>query len=206
MKIIPCEQGSPEWHEARKGRITASNIKLIMNGQRSTWFRYMEQLRGEGGRYRGNYAMDRGKRLEKAAVSRYELQYPELDVQTIGFAVHDYYDFLGASPDALVGMDGGVEVKCPLNHQKHLDCFTLGMHQDHMPQVQANIWICERSWWDFISFDPRTEDVSKRLYVQRIPRDERYIADMELKVKQFWLMFQNGEKAAVVPETPPQFF
>ncbi|MBF9651857.1 exonuclease, partial [Streptococcus pseudopneumoniae] len=30
MKIVNCEQGTPEWHAARAGRVTASKIADVM--------------------------------------------------------------------------------------------------------------------------------------------------------------------------------
>ena len=53
-----------------------------------------------------------------------------------------------------------------------------------MPQVQGQLWITGREWCDFVSFDPRMPGPLK-LYVQRIERDDAYIAALEAEVRLF---------------------
>jgi len=53
-----------------------------------------------------------------------------------------------------------------------------------MPQVQGNLWINDREWCDFISFDPRI-DGDGRLFIKRIYRDETYIKNLERRVFAF---------------------
>lgn len=46
------------------------------------------------------------------------------------------------------------------------------------------MWITGRKWWDFVSYDPRMPE-HLQLFVQRIERDEKYVADLEAKVTAF---------------------
>ncbi len=91
---------------------------------------------------------------------------------------------MGGSPDGLIGDDGGWESKSPWNSANHLTTWLQGMPEEHIPQVQGLMWITGREWWDFQSFDPRLPDPLK-VYIQRVPRDEKYIAALEAEVKAF---------------------
>ena len=46
------------------------------------------------------------------------------------------------------------------------------------------MWVTGREWWDFVSYDPRATP-EFRLYVERIARDEKYIAKLEAEVVKF---------------------
>jgi hypothetical protein len=46
------------------------------------------------------------------------------------------------------------------------------------------MWITGRQWCDFVSYDPRMP-AELQLHVQRIQRDEAFIADLERRVSSF---------------------
>jgi hypothetical protein len=50
--------------------------------------------------------------------------------------------------------------------------------------VQGQMWITGREWCDFVSYDPRMPE-ALQLHVQRIQRDEAFIADLERRVSSF---------------------
>jgi hypothetical protein len=66
--------------------------------------------------------------------------------------------------------------------------------------VQGQLWITGRAWCDFVSFDDRLPK-ELQLYVQRVERDDVFIANLDLEVRQFLaevddLERQLREKAA----------
>lgn len=87
----------------------------------------------------------------------------------------------GASPDDLVGMDGQIEVKCPVNSVLHLRCFHDGgnIPEEHHPQLEGQLIATGRDWVDFCSYDPRfvNEWQHLQLYVQR------YTSNPELRAR-----------------------
>lgn len=124
-----------------------------------------------------------GNDLEPFARQRYEIQTGSVIVPS-GFVLHPTIAWCGASPDGLIELDGGIEIKCPKTRRVHLETWFNGMPEEHIPQVQGNLWITGRQWYDFISFDPRApEDL--QLYVQRIHRDDKYILALESHVIEF---------------------
>lgn len=187
-------QGSPEWHEARRGKITASRFGVILNGTVEAWNNYIEELRYGWKNKFTAAATDHGWRHEKTAISNYELVHL-VEVVSVGFLLHPLYENVGGSPDGLVGEDGLVEVKCPFNAAVHLTTLERGIPADHIPQVQGNIWVTDRKWCDFISYDPREKTLSRRLFVQRIERDDRFIKKLEAKIGKFREILAAGRYA-----------
>jgi len=45
------------------------------------------------------------------------------------------------------------------------------------------MWVCERQWCDFVSFDPRVKQ--RPYFCKRVFRDEEYIKDLESKIAIF---------------------
>jgi predicted phage-related endonuclease len=187
-------QGSPEWFAERAGKFTGSRFADVLARSKSTgkhlkaYDDLIEQIAAE--RITLDYedgvqakALKWGHEVEPFARNAYEVE-TGLIVQQVGFIIHPKYDFAGASPDGLVGMDGGIEIKCPISKTVHLARFRNGMEEDHMPQVQGAMWVTGRKWWDFISYDPRPKGPYEhlRLYRQRVMRDQAFIDHLEREV------------------------
>lgn len=181
MRIVCTTQRTDEWFSARDGKLTASNFRTIMTGGPRSWDTLIRNLvfPQPGVTVK---AMRRGIALEDKAIATYEIL-TGLEVVKTGFVQPDNYDLIGASPDGLVGDDGCIEIKCPMNPLIHDATIENGMPEDHMPQVQGVMWICERQWCDFISFDPRHPTLP--LFRQRINRDDAYIGELEMRCIRF---------------------
>lgn len=109
------EQRTPEWFAQRKGRVTGSNVgaALGMNPYRTRddLMRAMvREWHGAESEFQGNQATEHGNFHEDGAVFEFELE-TGLTVEKCGF--FPFADWLGASPDGLVGDDSIVEIKCP---------------------------------------------------------------------------------------------
>jgi len=186
------EQGSIEWFAKRAGRATASRFKdalaKLKNGQpakdRQNYLMEVvtERLTGQPVAHFSNAAMQWGTDMEPLARETYSLQTGR-DVERCGFFAHDEL-MSGASPDGLIEWDGVLEIKCPFNSINHIATLRGGMPEEHMAQVQGEMWFTGRDWCDFVSFDPRMPPKLK-LYVQRIPRDDAFISGLETEVRAF---------------------
>ncbi|QSM00622.1 YqaJ viral recombinase family protein [Oceanospirillum phage vB_OliS_GJ44] len=208
MHIIDIPQGSYGWQKLRLGLISASRFKDILTEPRSkadkesgklsgTAEAYMntliaEILTGEQEEVSGK-ALDWGKEHEDAARWEYEFVHSQ-SVDQVGICIQESLVY-GASPDGLVGEDGMIEIKCPFISKNHIATVINGMPSEHMPQIQGNLLVNGRQWCDFISFDPRI-DGEHRLYVQRIERDEKYIANLEKKLNNFSSKMQETLKTS----------
>lgn len=188
------EQGSSDWLQDRCGCATASAFCDILAVSKKdgrplkaredyAWKLASERLYGTPTEQVTARAMDWGKDLEPFARQAYEIETGNLVIPS-GFVLHPTIAYCGASPDGLIAPNGGIEIKCPKDRRVHLQTWHKGMPEDHIPQVQGNIWINELDWIDFISYDPRAPE-EFRLYIQRIRRDTKYILALDAYVTEF---------------------
>ena len=190
MIIHKMEQGSPDWFEVKCGKISASNISdVLAKGQGKTRHSYMmrilsERMTGIPKETYTNGAMQWGIDTEPQARAVYEFETLNA-VEQVGFVEVD--EFLGCSPDGLIDADGGIEIKCP-NTETHLQYILDNrLPPEYVCQVQANLWMTERQWWDFVSFDPRIKPDGKNLCLWkiRVERDEKKIKQIAVEVELF---------------------
>ena len=192
------QQRSEEWFAARLGKVTASRIADLMAktkaGYGASRANYMAQLLTErltGRAEEGftNAAMQWGTETEPQARAAYEFL-TDNPVLEVGFIPHHAIAEAGASPDGLVSGDGMVEIKCP-NTATHLDTLiTDTVPGKYVKQMQWQMACARRQWCDFVSFDPRLPE-TMHLYVKRVARDDKVIAEMESEVTKFLLELQE---------------
>lgn len=190
IKIIDCIQGTPEWHAARLGIPTASEFATVMaKGEGKTRAKYMRRLAAEiiTGTLAETYTnahMERGHAQEDEARCLYAMHY-DIDPQQVGFVRNGPK---GCSPDSLIGADGGLEIKCCLPDIQIERIERNDIPPEYRAQVQGSIWVCEREWWDFMSYSPGLPPV-----VRRVRRDNGYIANLAGEIDRF-----NDDLAALV--------
>lgn len=189
---MSAPQGSQEWLAERAGCATASRFKDVLarikSGEAADRAKYRvqlvtERLTGSPVESYTNAAMQHGTDTEPFARMAYEEQTGAI-VDEVGFVKHSEIQWCGGSPDGLVGDDGLLEIKCPYVSTVHVDTLQGGMPKAHMAQVQGLLWITERKWLDFISFDARMPE-HLRVYIQRIERDPKYIETLASEVCHF---------------------
>lgn len=196
-------QRSPEWFAARLGKATASHAHDIMttgaNGKPLAGYKnyraelVVERLTGQPIDTYQSAPMLWGIENEPLAKLYYTMATKNI-VEDCGFFEHAKLE-AGASPDGLLGQDGVLEIKCP-NTATHIET----LHSSEIPkmyfaQVQYQLWITDRKFADFVSFDPRLPD-NARLFIKRVERDDAYIEQLEGAVKIF-LKSVDGELAFV---------
>lgn len=185
------EQRSPEWHADRAGKFTGSKFVDVMARNKKTgeplkayhdlvWQVVVERMTGQPVEGPTAAALQWGEDVEPFAREAYELETGNVVIEA-GFIPHPTLAFAGASPDGLIGEDGGLEMKCPKNPAIHLERFINGLPDEYYPQIQGCMWVTGRKWWDFVSFDPRMPE-SHRLLRIRVERDDAYIQRLEAAV------------------------
>jgi len=191
------EQGTPEWHEARRGILTASRFGDVLAAPHTArYLNYIDDVFGELIGVPDFLEGDNppwfrhGKDWEAEAIASYEFN-EGVEVAAHGLIKHPELEFVGCSPDGLVGNDGGVEVKC----RKSLDAFeksvAAGVESVHVPQIQGCMWVTGRQWWDYISYYKNPETADDRMHVFRVHRDEAYITRLEIACRTVWVEIQR---------------
>ena len=192
MILETATQRTEDWYAARIGKATASRFRdataYLRSGDPAQAQRdyrtelVVERLTQQPIQRYTTAAMQWGTEQEPAARAAYE-RVTGIHVEETGFVAHDTL-LAGCSPDGLVDWDGIIEIKCPFNSAVHIETLLRGMPDEHAAQVQGQMWITGRQWCDFVSYDPRMP-TELQLHVQRIQRDEAFIADLERRVSSF---------------------
>lgn len=169
------EQGTDEWHDIRRGIVTASTIGRLItartlkpaNNDTSralTEQLVAERITGETEPTFTNDDMMRGVLHEPIARDTYA-EHNGVEVQQIGFMIRDDWGFpIGASPDGLIGNDGGLEIKCPRAKAHIRTILTDEIPGHYMAQVQTCLLVSGRDWWDYVSFRAGLPMWTKRVY------------------------------------------
>lgn len=164
MKTADCKQNTPEWIALRCGVPTASEASNVITGkgEKSDGLKdYAKRLACDlyAGKnvdaWEGNRYSDRGHEIECEAAAAYAFR-TDAEVQEVGFFTTDDKRY-GASPDRFVGEDGLLEIKCfPKLHADALIYYS--RHKkcppSRLPQVQMQMWICEKAWCDLMFYHP----------------------------------------------------
>lgn len=172
------QQGTKEWFEERKGRITGSRVGAILGlspfASRNDVMREMVREHfGSERELKGNVATNYGNEHEDTAIAQYEAETGSLVVST-GF--HTLGDMLGASPDGLVGEDGLIEIKCP--YSKKIKPISEQHH--YGAQVQMELLCTGRKWCDFVTWTPNA------MTIERVERDSEWLLSHESELTEFY--------------------
>ena len=171
------EQGTDEWLKARKGILTGSNFGAAAgNSPYETLSEYAEIFSGRKTKVFSEFAisnMARGTRLEPYARTLYE-KIKGVTVEEIGLAIPYWDKRIGSSVDGLVGLDGCIEIKCPIKIYERLNIQNISqkmrINPTHYDQMQGAMSILNREWCDYVVYC----ESENRLYIERVWRDNVY--------------------------------
>lgn len=185
MIKVNCEQGSEEWFNLRHGRITGSKFSDLMAGKETAAYRNLIaeiassnfDIEDDSDKYVSE-DMERGTLLEPEAREFYS-KLRGVEVQQIGFILpdNDYKDWIGVSPDGLVGDNGLIEIKCP-KISTHLSYISKGvLPNTYKYQVYGLLWVTGLEWLDFISYYPGLKP-----FIIRVFPDESEFISLESRL------------------------
>lgn len=166
------EQGSDEWLLARRGLLTASEMKLVVTptlkianndkvrmhlyelcAQRVN--KYVEPAYVSEDMIRGNFDEFEARNMYHEKIS---------PVKEVGFITNDKWGFtLGYSPDGLVGEEGLIEIK---SRKQKFQLQTIANDEvdaDYLIQLQTGLLVSERKWCDFVQYSN-----GMPLYIKRV--------------------------------------
>ena len=179
MLIHNIEQGTEEWLQLRLGKFTASEFHTLM-GSSSTKKAILlkkaaERITGKRSDSDSfsNIHTERGKELEVEARELYSVV-QTLDVDEVVFV--EMSETVGCSPDGLIGLDGGVEIKCKDNHTHLYAVINNYVEPQHRTQCHFNMMVTDTKWWDYVLYN---RNFDNPLHIIRIERDEIYINNIK---------------------------
>ena len=153
------EQRTEEWFKIRKGRVTGSNVGAILGlspfmKPEDVMRRMVRDWHNAPSEFTGNAATEYGTFHEKIAKMDYEMENPTHTIVETGF--YTVQDWLGASPDGLIGTDGLIEIKCPYGQRdKNPPVFKTIKQQPHYyAQIQIQLFATKRIICSFYQWSP----------------------------------------------------
>ena len=188
------EQRSKEWYEARKGKLTGSNIgaALGINNYKAPDDLIRQMVRDYHDaepEFTGNIATEYGTNYEALAAVEY-LGATGLMAEECGFFVHPEHDWLGASPDGLIEDDGVLEIKCPFSKRddKKLSFLSVEDQPHYHAQMQIEMACTGRNWchffqWNKYGYKLVTVDFNQEWFDENLPVLEafykKYLSELD---------------------------
>ena len=180
-EIFTMEQGSESWFQVRLTIVTSSHFSDVLNtGSGRATYMWVKIVEKQQNRCKPTYqsaAMKNGVENEQHARKFYEDKYHNgKPMEQIGFI---RWGQIGCSPDGLVDDDGIIEIKCSEGRShyelmlKNESRFEKKVPTTHIPQIQGNLWITDRKWCDYISYD--VWGLNAPFSCIRVDRDNAYI-------------------------------
>jgi hypothetical protein len=161
MPLLVAEQRTQAWLDAHLYRITSSTAAAVLGVGREGPLAAYRGIMGLHKKKQNAY-MKWGVDNEDKARRLYQAETGEI-ARTTGFWVHELIDYLGASPDGLVGENGGLEIKCPQSLPKEIPIWDEVQMRVQMAVVSMPGQ--EIDWWDYLAWHP------KGFFLARLHRD-----------------------------------
>lgn len=182
--IAGCQQNE-EWRKLRLGCATGSGFQHVLakgkgNEEAITRRNYrvrlaLEILTGTPGGDDISYKKDVKVGIEREPEGRQRFEDDSgLIVEQVSFVKLNSAP-VGCSPDGLIGIDAGFEIKCP-SQAVHFEYLSLTDKPPsvYIPQVQGCMMVTGRSHWWFASYNPEFPP-ELQLHYFRVDRDDLYI-------------------------------
>lgn len=159
MRVIECEQGTPEWLELRRGVITGTKLEQAYKNSDALKNQLLaEKMISFLPQSKTSADMDKGNALEPIAKKVYTEQ-TGIEGYDVGFILHPERDDIGLSPDWII--DGGkkaVEIKCP-KWGTHIEYIRSELPPKKYLFQLLNYFFCipQLESIDFVSYDELNE-------------------------------------------------
>lgn len=184
------EQRSVEWYLVKQGKVSASDCHKLMKGD-GTRRLYMCDKAAERMSHRltdnfPNKHIERGIVQEPEAIREYERR-------TGSFTIDGYWvekQTWGCTPDAFVGDDGLLSIKCPLAKNVVRIMLSESYKNDanfteYYWQLQCEMAATGRSWGDLALYCKEMIEPEHQMYIRRIERNEEDIASLLQAIDEF---------------------
>lgn len=166
-------QRTEQWFKDREGKLTCSQFGqaagLGPGSRQQLWRRIMKI-----DTFEGNTATQWGEANEPVALQAYRQQ-TQTEPSLVGFVPHPSLEWIGGSPDFLVGDDGVGEIKCPFSQKLYDD-----IPPYYMAQVQGLLQCTNREWCDFVVWTPQVVSTT------RVLRSDEYWNWLHVRLADFW--------------------
>jgi len=178
------QQRSPEWFKQRVGMVTGSRVGAILGlspfqSKDDVMRAMVREYHGSESEFTGNVATQYGNDNEDAAIFAFEML-TGLEVKETGF--HKHNEWLGASPDGLIGDNEVIEVKCPYGKrdaETEFDFKSVSEQPHYHAQMQIEMLCTDTETCQFFQW---SENAS---ILEKVKRDQSWLDENLPKLKAF---------------------
>ncbi len=173
-------QGTPEWLEVRRGKFTASKALDLFSKPSTACYQDLinnivyERLTNKIIPTHKTEWMQRGNDLEPQARMEFEFD-NNIQVFEAGFIESD--EFVGMSPDGLIGDDTLLEIKCPKHTTQIGYLANKKVPKVYNYQMQFQMMVSDRDYCYFYSYHPDLP-----AFQVKVGRDESIIESIDLEI------------------------
>lgn len=178
--VYNMEQGTEEWLDIKRGKFSASNFSKLFMSETTQGYNdiinqiVFERVTGKSPEFYVNEYMARGTELESEARLDYEFVTGN-KVKQVGFI--ELNEWVGVSPDGLIGKDGMLEIKCPKYSTLISQKLSQKVPKDYYWQMQGQMYVADRKWVDYYVYHPDLEPL-----LIRVERNEKDIEELRQKL------------------------
>ena len=149
LKKLPyIKQRTIEWLEARKNRLTASDVYDAVKGNSTSLALAKKKANVviDNTDYNAIKALKWGTMFESMAERCYSKKYGNININEFGLLCDKYNKHFGASPDGISDIGVMIEIKCPYS-RKIIDGF---IPPKYKMQIQGQLAVCELEECDYV--------------------------------------------------------
>jgi putative phage-type endonuclease len=210
------EQRSEQWHDLRRGMVTASTVAQLLTptlkvasndtSRAVTTALVAERITGVTEPTFTSDDMWRGVLHEPIARDYYSQHHAP--ASEYGFMARQFDRFeIGLSPDGVVGDDGLIEIKCP-RAKGHLQTILADrIPAVYMAQCQTALLVSGRKWLDYVSFHAGLPLFVKRTWPNTEWHDaiKAAVEAFERNAVEIVANYRNATKGLPLTERVPDF-
>jgi putative phage-type endonuclease len=150
----------------RVGRITGSRVGAVLGldrykGPADVLREMVREAHGAEPEFKGSDATEWGQANEETARADFERESGWLVLDAQEFVIHPEHEFLGISPDGLLGDAGLIEIKCPYRARYT----SITEKPEYEAQVQLQLHCTQREWCEFVIWRVGEPLIRERVYV-----------------------------------------
>lgn len=168
-------QGTPQWHQMRLGKITATRAKTAISNPRTLAASLKQELRQGVEASFSNAATEWGLNYEGAARALFCIL-NNVTIKQYDFIDHPRLERVGCSPDGVSDQNKLVELKCPYKRDNHLIALynRPAFYKRHRWQIQHQLLCCQHLGVDtctLVSFYPDEANQDNSFFPELVQYD-----------------------------------
>ena len=149
LELPLIKQRTTEWYEARKTRLTASDLDEAIKHSNDRLAMKKAGILEDTTNYNTWAPLKWGTMFEAMAIRSYSQERDDIAVHEFGLIKHPTLENFGASPDGINDLGIMIEIKCPYSRT----IIDNSIPSKYYKQIQGQLVVCELEECDYVECD-----------------------------------------------------